>query len=90
MTRSIINAPCRVAVAAILTATLLLATTDMARAETVEESELRAAAGSGNTGEVERLLAEGKIDRPTTICPQSEVARMFSMCYLLCDIKMRS
>ena len=42
-----------------LTATLLLATTDMARAETVEESELRAAAGNGNAGEVERLLAEG-------------------------------
>ena len=31
----------------------------MARAETVEESELRAAAGRGNSGEVARLLAEG-------------------------------
>ena len=59
MTRSIILGPCRVAAAAMLSATLLLATTDMARAETVEESELRGAAGSGNTGEVERLLVEG-------------------------------
>ena len=59
MTRSIVNASCRVAAAAMMTAALLLATTDMARAETVEESELRAAAGSGNSGEVARLLAEG-------------------------------
>ena len=59
MTRSIVNAPCRGAVAAMLTAALLLAMTAMARAETVEESELRAAAGSGNSGEVARLLAEG-------------------------------
>ena len=59
MTRSIVNAPYRVVAAAMLTAALLLATTDMARAETVEESELRTAAGSGNSGEVARLLAEG-------------------------------
>ena len=59
MTRSIVNAPCRVAVTVMLAATLLLVMTDMARAETVEESELRAAAGSGNTGEVARLIAEG-------------------------------
>ena len=59
MTRSIANASCRVAVVVMLVATLLLATTDMARAETVEESELRGAAGSGNSGEVARLLAEG-------------------------------
>ena len=59
MTRSIVNAPYRVAVVVMLVATLLLATTDMARAETVEESELRGAAGSGNSGEVARLLTEG-------------------------------
>ncbi len=59
MTRSIVNAACRIAVAAVLTATLLLAVTAVARAETVEESELRAAAGNGDSGEVAQLLAEG-------------------------------
>ncbi len=59
MIRSIVNAPRRVAIAAILTTTLLLVVTSMARAETVDESELRSAAGRGNSGEVARLLAAG-------------------------------